>query len=71
MRFSILTTIQTPTESVSVLVGFGRQFGIPVLAVGDRKSPVCRWPTGSEFLSLERQNGMDFRLAELLPIDRY
>ena len=50
---------------------FGHQFDIPVLAVGDRKSPVCEWPAGSEFLSLERQNSMDFRLAELLPVDHY
>ena len=50
---------------------FGHQFDIPVFAVGDRKSPVCEWPTGSEFLSLDRQNGMDFRLAALLPVDHY
>ena len=71
MQFSILTTIQAPTASVSALVGFGRQFDIPVLAVGDRKSPVCEWPTGSEFISLERQNDMDLKVAKLLPVDHY
>jgi hypothetical protein len=71
LQFSILTTIQPPTPSVSSLVRFGNQFNIPVLAVGDRKSPVCEWPTGSEFLSLMRQSGMRFKLAELLPVDHY
>jgi hypothetical protein len=71
LQFSILTTIQAPTASVSALVRFGHQFDIPVIAVGDRKSPVCEWPTGSEFLSLPRQNSMNYRLAELLPVDHY
>ena len=71
VQFSVLTTIQVPTTSVSALVKFGHQFGIPVLAVGDRKSPVCDWPAGSEFLSLEHQKSMEFRLAELLPVDHY
>src|SRR5262249_48994136 len=71
LRFSILTTIQAPTASVSELVRFGHQFDIPVLAVGDRKSSVCEWPAGSEFLSLRRQNGLDFRLTESLPVDHY
>jgi hypothetical protein len=49
----------------------GRQFDIPILAVGDRKSPVCDWPAGCEFFSLERQKGLDFRLTEMLPVDHY
>jgi hypothetical protein len=71
LQFSILTTVQAPTASVLKLARFGRQFDIPVLAVGDRKSPVCEWPAGSEFLSLERQEELGFRLTELLPIDHY
>jgi len=66
-----LTTIQAPTASVSTLVRFGREFDIPVLAVGDRKSPICEWPSGSDFLSLGRQKGLGFRLTELLPVDHY
>ena len=43
-----------------------------VLAVGDRKSPSLRTgQQGSEFLSLECQNSMDFRLAELAATDHY
>jgi len=71
LRFSVVTTIQAPTTSVSALVRFGHRFDIPVLAVGDRKSPVCDWPRGSEFLSLARQKCMGYRLAELLPVDHY
>src|SRR5262249_44222362 len=44
---------------------------MPVLAVGDRKSPICEWPEGSEFLSLGHQQDLDFRLTELLPVDHY
>jgi hypothetical protein len=71
LQYSILTTIQAPTGSVSTLVAFGREFNIPVLAIGDRKSPVCEWPAGSEFLSLDHQYDMNFRLASLLPLDHY
>ena len=71
LQFSILTTIQAPTASVSTLARFGRQFDIPILAVGDRKSPVCEWPTGAEFLSLAHQERLDSKLAELLPLDHY
>ena len=56
MQFSVLTTIQRPTELVSTLVSFGKQFGIPLLAVGDRKSPIAEWPVGSEFFSLDYQH---------------
>jgi hypothetical protein len=42
-----------------------------VLAVGDRKSPNCEWPRGSEFVSLDEQSRMSSRLAELLPVDHY
>lgn len=44
---------------------------MPVLAVGDRKSPEAVWPNGSEFLSLESQQTLGLRLAELLPLDHY
>ncbi len=71
MQFSILTTIQTPTPSILVLVSFGRQFDMPVLAIGDRKSPVCEWPAGSEFLSLGRQEALNFKITGLLPVDHY
>jgi hypothetical protein len=71
LRFSILTTIQAPTASVSTLARFGCQFDIPVLAIGDRKSPICEWPAGSNFLSLGRQKGLGFQLTELLPVDHY
>ena len=45
------------------LVSFWAPIRHRVLAVGDRKSPVCEWPAGSEFVSLERQNGMDLDLV--------
>src|SRR5262245_1737160 len=44
---------------------------MPVLAVGDRRSPAAFWPHGSEFLSLEQQGSLTFRLAKLLPLDHY
>jgi hypothetical protein len=44
---------------------------MPVLAVGDRKSPSCSWPAGSEFFALEQQQRLKFRLARLLPQDHY
>jgi len=71
MKFSVLTTIQAPTACTSALVSFGNRFNIPVLAIGDRKSPECTWPSGCEFLSLAQQQKIDSRLARLLPVDHY
>ena len=60
MQFSVLTTIQGPTDSVSTLVRFGKQFGIPLLAVGDRKSPYCELARGKRvlFARLPAFNGL-------------
>jgi STELLO glycosyltransferases len=56
---------------VSTLIKVGREFSFPVIAIGDRKSPICVWPRGSEFLSLEQQQLLKFRLAKLLPQNHY
>src|SRR6516162_7024712 len=71
LKFSILTTIQTPTPSVVTLVRSCCRFHMGVLAVGDRKSPIAEWPQGSEFVSLDEQRRMGSRLAGLLPVDHY
>jgi STELLO glycosyltransferases len=71
LRFSVLTTIQKPTPSVYALVRMGNQFDMSLLVVGDRKSPICEWPKGSEFFSLARQKESSFRLGKLLPVDHY
>ena len=55
LRFSVLTTIQAPTPSVVTLVHHCHRFQMPVLAIGDRKSPIVEWPDGSEFVSLDEQ----------------
>jgi hypothetical protein len=71
LNFSVLTSIQAPTPSVVALVSVGHRFEMPVLVVGDRKSPIAEWPGGSEFFSLDYQYGMGLRLAALLPVDHY
>ena len=44
---------------------------MPVLAVGDVKSPIAEWPVGSEFFSLARQRELGGKLAGLLPLNHY
>jgi hypothetical protein len=69
--FSVVTSIQPPTPSIVTLVNVAHRFGMPVLVVGDRKSPIVGWPDGSEFFSLDYQHGMGLKLAELMPVDHY
>jgi len=71
LSFSVLTSIQAPTPAVVALVSAGNRFEMSMLVVGDRKSPIVDWPGGIEFFSLDYQRSMDFRLAELLPVDHY
>jgi hypothetical protein len=71
LSFCILTSVQAPTPSVTALVSMGHRFEMPLLVVGDRKSPIAEWPDGSEFFALDYQHGMGFTLAELLPVDHY
>lgn len=71
MKYSVITTIQSPTPAVAALVSAGRQFGMQLISIGDRKSPPAEWPAGSEFLSLDQQHRLKFRLGELLPTDHY
>jgi hypothetical protein len=71
LSFSVLTSVQAPTPSVATLVSAGKRFEMPVLVVGDRKSPIVDWPDGSEFFSLRVQESMNSSLARLLPVDHY
>jgi hypothetical protein len=71
LSFSVLTSIQAATPSVIALVRASQSFEMPVLVVGDRKSPIAEWPIGSEFFSLDYQHGMGLKLAQLLPVDHY
>jgi hypothetical protein len=71
VAFSVLTTVQAPTLSVAALARAGQRYGMPLLAVGDRKSPSVEWERPAEFLSLDVQKGMNSRLTKLLPLDHY
>ncbi len=71
MGFTVITTIQAPNSSVSMMVNRGLQNGQRSIIVGDRKTPDTTWPEGVEFIGLAQQERFGYSLAPLLPLDHY
>jgi len=72
--FSIITTIQPPTDSVIELSRRLETSGGSLIVVGDRKGPVAYAMPGSErtrFLTLAEQLNSNFELARKLPTGHY
>jgi hypothetical protein len=66
-RTVIITSIFPPTKAIKKFV----DTGLPVIVVGDLKTPVDWSYKGAKFLSTEGQKKMGFRLSELLPYNHY
>jgi hypothetical protein len=76
MLYSIITTIQEPTDCVNRLVGQLNHCAGTLVVAGDSKGPQSfhgpegvPWPV--EFLSLTAQESAGFSLAESLPTKHY
>lgn len=67
----VITSIQPPTPSVLAMLEQIREKTAAIIVVGDRKTPMAEWPTGIEFLSLQGQIELGFRLAGQLPENHY
>ncbi len=67
----VITSIQPPTPSVMAMLSKARQFGVRIIVIGDRKTPHADWPDGIDFVSLQDQLGLDFKLGSRLPENHY
>ena len=71
MGFTVITTINAPTDSLLRMVGRGLQDGQRSIIVGDRKTPDTAWPEGADFISLSQQAELGYGLGRLLPENHY
>jgi hypothetical protein len=69
--FSVITTIQAPTPSVSGLCRTLRRVSGRLLVIGDRKGPSEYPLAGTELFTIEQQVSLPLRLPRLLPLDHY
>lgn len=64
----VITSIFEPTEAVRK---FSRLKDYDLIVVGDRKTPANWELEGVKFLSMEKQNQLNYGLHKLLPADHY
>lgn len=69
--FSIVTTIQEPTQAIRQLNATLSGFQGQLLVIGDQKGPAQFQLNGVEFLSLKEQLALDLKLAQKLPTGHY
>jgi hypothetical protein len=69
--FSVITTVQEPTESVLRLASQLVRSGAKLIVIGDQKGPPHYKLEGVQFLSLQDQLKSKFNLARLLPTGHY
>jgi hypothetical protein len=68
---AVVTTIQGPTKSISSLLETLRPAACPLLIIGDEKGPDSYAIEGTELYTLNRQLGLPYRLATMLPVRHY
>lgn len=69
--YIIVTTIQEPTECMRKLATRAGELGLCWLVLGDRKGPVAYDLRPAEFVSIDDQLELPFKLAKLLPEKHY
>ena len=67
----VITTIQTPTDSVRSLASRLEGSGATILIVGDRKGPSSYDLAGCRLVTIEAQEKLPLTLAPLLPENHY
>lgn len=68
VKHIVITSIFPPTEAVAA---FAQQTDYQLVVVGDRKSPIPWEHPGVEYLSVARQEAMEFQLARVMPYNHY
>lgn len=66
----VITSVQAPTASVECLHRALTDHHIPLIIVGDRKGPL-NYPSWADFLHIDAQKLLPFRLAKILPEKHY
>jgi hypothetical protein len=67
-KYIVITTIFDPTESV---IAFSKLNEYSMIVVGDKKTPV-KWNCNNiKYLSIKKQEKIDFKLAQALPYNHY
>ena len=67
----VVTSISAPNPALKACADGCRQYGIDFFVVGDTKSPDDFSLDGCQFMSIENQRRMSWRLASLLPERHY
>lgn len=68
MKHIIITSINSPTEAVKKFSGLN---GYKLIVIGDKKTPTSYNCVGVDFISIEDQEKLDFRLIKKLPYNHY
>jgi len=68
---AVVTTIQAPTQALTVLADALRPLGAPLLVIGDAKGPEHFELDGASFIGLAAQARLPLALARLLPENHY
>lgn len=69
--FTVVTTVQEPTDCMAQWSPLLAGVGSPLVVIGDKKGPASFDLGQSDFFSLERQAQLDFALAGSLPTGHY
>lgn len=67
-NYIVITSIFNPTESV---YAFSRMEHFQLIVVGDAKTPEDWSCQNVDFLSLKKQEALDFKIAKMLPFNHY
>lgn len=67
-KYIVITSIFEPTEAVRE---FSKRNEYQLIVVGDKKTPQEWHYEGADYISVEEQEKMNFRLAKLLPYNHY
>jgi len=67
-KFIVITSIFEPTEAV---IAFARMNDYSLIVVGDKKTPSGWHCANVDYLSVEKQNELNFHIGPLLPFNHY
>jgi len=67
----VVTSINPPTNGVIKIAAMCEARGWPFIVVGDKKSPIEYSITGLNFLSVDKQEALNFETVKTLPYNTY
>jgi len=70
-QVAVVTTINPPNSAMEKLIKFGEDAEVPVVVVGDTRTPESWSRSGAHYLSLTRQNGLFGGLSSAIPTEHY